>query len=100
MRVIVPFQRQIQTGYVVSLETETDFDKTRSIQALLDEKPVIQPDMMNVCEWIAQYYCCSLGEALHGTIPSGIAVRTSKKFALLTNNITAEIGRASSRARG
>ncbi len=87
MRVVVPFQRQIQTGYVVSLESETTLDHVRDIQAVLDEEPIIRQDMMSVCDWIAQYYCCSLGEALHCTVPSGISVRTSKEYTLLPNNI-------------
>lgn len=87
VRVMVPFQRQIQTGYVVSLESESTIENLRAIQAVLDDSPIIQPDMMSVCAWIADYYCCSLGEALHGTVPAGIAVRTAKQYSLLTNNI-------------
>ncbi|MFP6584613.1 MAG: primosomal protein N' [Candidatus Hydrogenedentota bacterium] len=89
MRVVVPFQHQFQTGYTVSLESECDLEKIRDVEAVLDANPIIRPDMMKLCTWIAQYYCCSLGEALHCTVPAGLSVRTSKEYSLLTNNLTA-----------
>lgn len=88
MRVLVPFQQRLETGYVVSLQDSCDLTTVRNIQAVLDPKPIIRPDMLKLCEWIAGYYCCSLGEALHCTIPAGINVRTAKRYTLLPNNIT------------
>lgn len=98
MRVVVPFQNQFQTGYTVSLEDECDLEKIRELEAVLDESPIIRPDMMTLCAWIAQYYCCSLGEALHSTVPAGLSVRTSKEYVLLTDNLGA--GRYTDSQRG
>ncbi len=88
MRVLVPFQQRLETAYVVKVNDDCDLETVREIQAVLDPKPIIRPDMLKLCEWIAGYYCCSLGEALHCTIPAGINVRTMKRYTLLPNNIS------------
>ena len=87
-RVVVPFQHQVQTGYTVEVVEECELEKVRDIEAVLDEEPILRPEMLKLCQWIAQYYCCSLGEALHCTIPAGLSVRTSTEYSLLTNNLT------------
>ena len=87
MRVLVPFQSRLETGYVVSLQDTCEFEKVRDIQAVLDPKPIIAHDMLKLCDWLANYYCCSLGEALHCTIPAGINVRTAKRYTLLSGNL-------------
>ena len=87
MRVLVPFQSRLETGYVVSLQDTCELEKVRDIQAVLDPKPIIDHDMLKLCDWLANYYCCSLGEALHCTIPSGINVRTAKRYTLLSGNL-------------
>lgn len=82
MRAIVPFQKRVETGAIVALSDETDFVETRALIDLPDDGPFYSPDMLELCRWIAEYYCCSWGEALHCAVPSGIAVRTKVRYVL------------------
>ena len=38
--------------------------------------------MLDLCRWLADYYCCSWGEALHCAVPAGIHVRSKMRYTL------------------
>ncbi|MCX5756994.1 MAG: primosomal protein N', partial [Candidatus Hydrogenedentes bacterium] len=97
MRVIVPFRNKSETGYIVSLSESSPVEAPRRIIDLPDRKPVFAPDMIRLCQWIADYYCCSLGEALQTAVPAGLKMRTTMRYTLQTELLTA--GRYSERQR-
>ncbi len=97
MRVLVPFQRRQITGYVVGLTSKTDLAAVRSIIDLPDDYPLFTADMLKLCRWMADYYCCSWGEALQCAVPSGIAVRSKMRYRLVAEQLTA--GRFTDRQR-
>ncbi|MCH8205185.1 MAG: primosomal protein N', partial [Candidatus Hydrogenedentes bacterium] len=88
MRAVVPIQKRVDTGYIVGLHDTTDLEKVRSILDVPDLEPVVSKEMIQLCTWIADYYCCSLGEALQCAVPSGIHQRTSKRYTLLHDRLT------------
>ena len=87
MRAVVPFQKRIETGYIVALKDESDFKETRSIIDLPDEAPVFTTEMIDLCKWIAEYYCCALGEALQGAVPAGIQIRSRMRYTLVQEQL-------------
>ena len=79
-RVRVPFgPRKRELGYCVGLSESSDVPpgKLREILDSLDEEPVFTPRMLQLGQWMADYYHCALGEALNAAIPA--AVHTSRK---------------------
>ncbi len=44
----------------------------RDILQVLDDKPVVTTQQIQLWEWIAQYYMCTLGEVLTAALPAGI----------------------------
>ena len=82
MRAVVPVRQRIETGYVVALTQQTSIEKLRSIIDLPDAEPVFTPEMLELCRWLAEYYCCSWGEALHCAVPAGIHVRSTMRYTL------------------
>ena len=82
MRAVVNMRNRVETGYIVGFESSCDLDHVKPIIDLPDPGPILNDDMLKLCRWIADYYCCSWGEALQCTVPSGIRVREKHRFRL------------------
>ncbi len=87
MRAVVPVKRRVDTGYIVALHGTTDVDGVRSIIDLPDETPVFSEKMLRLCRWIADYYCCSWGEALQCAVPAGLKIGTKMRYTLVEEGI-------------
>ena len=75
MRVRVDLRNSETSGIVYRLLEHTDLSYTKSIKEMLDREPVINEDLINMAEWMAHYYLCSIGESLWTVIPKGIRKR-------------------------
>ena len=71
-RVRVPFRTTTRVGYLVGLDESTDVGETRDLTAVVDAKPIVPADLLELARWISGYYCCSLGEALQAMLPGGV----------------------------
>jgi len=91
-RVRVSFgPRKNMLGFCVELkdEAEVDEDRLKEINHSLDNEPVFTPRMLRLTRWMAEYYHCAWGEALHAAIPSAVHSRSSRRrlqFAVLQVN--------------
>jgi len=76
-RVLVPFAGQRLLGVVVALhDTSPGADvEVKNIDRLLDDAPLLSPELLSLAAWIAQYYCAPLGEVLRGMLPLTAEVR-------------------------
>lgn len=87
MRVVVPVQTRTETGYLVALHDETELEKVRPIIDLPDEEPAFDASMLALCRWMADYYCCSWGEALRCAAPPGVAAATKMRYRLVAERL-------------
>lgn len=73
-RVIVPFgSRKILTGVIARLHnTPPDGYEARYLLELLDEAECITPHQLQLFEWMADYYMCSIGEVMNAALPAGL----------------------------
>jgi primosomal protein N' (replication factor Y) (superfamily II helicase) len=77
-RIIVPFGKRMLTGYAVSFTHEPpagndfDLDSIKNVSELIDPEPMITYEVMDLAEWVADYYAGSLGEVLKASLPAGI----------------------------
>jgi primosomal protein N' (replication factor Y) (superfamily II helicase) len=76
-RVIVPFRNEKLIGVVTAndvaeLPAEVEL---RYLDAVLDEEPLLSEHLLELAEWIAQYYLAPLGEVLRGMLPLTAEVR-------------------------
>ncbi len=75
-RVAVPFGRKMQIGYVVALhdtlEGELAPEALKDIEAWLDETPVISEEILELSQWVADYYYAPWGEVLKAALPTGL----------------------------
>jgi primosomal protein N' (replication factor Y) len=86
-RVVVPLGRRVETGFAVGFPATANEDGLKTIIDLPDTAPIIADEMMRVCRWIAEYYCCSLGEALNCAVPAGIRIRSKKRYSLVVERL-------------
>jgi len=75
-RVIAPFRSEKLIGVVTALDVKPEGDfETRYLEAVLDDEPLVSEPMLELAEWIAQYYLAPLGEVLRGMLPLVAEVR-------------------------
>lgn len=82
MRAVVPFQKRVETGTVVGLAESSDVPNIRPFIDLPDDGSIFSSELLDLCRWISEYYCCSWGEALQSAVPAGIAIRTKMRYTL------------------
>ena len=78
-RVVVPFGGQKVEGFVVErtpLPTEPQMlAKLKQVEAVLGEEPWFDQEMLATAHWTAQYYMCSLAEAMRLFVPGKTSIR-------------------------
>jgi primosomal protein N' (replication factor Y) len=89
MRAVVPMGNRVDTGFIVKLVAEPSVPSVKALIDLPDELPVFSPEMLSLCRWIADYYCCSWGEALQCAVPSGLKIGTRMRYRLVPDMISA-----------
>jgi primosomal protein N' (replication factor Y) (superfamily II helicase) len=77
-RMLVPFGRQMLTGYVVALHEELDpalgleESEIKEAEELLDAEPLLTPEVLEITRWISDYYAAPWGEVLKAALPAGL----------------------------
>ena len=78
-RVVVPFSGQKVEGFVVercALPTAPGMlAKIKYVEAALGDSPWIDSEMLDTATWLAQYYMCSLAEAMRLFVPGKTSIR-------------------------
>ncbi|HUW60508.1 MAG TPA: primosomal protein N' [Candidatus Bathyarchaeia archaeon] len=87
MRAVVPVQNRTETGYIVGFSESTSLETVRPLIDLPDLSPIFSDQMLDLCRWMADYYCCSLGEALQCAVPAGLRVRWKMRYALVEGQL-------------
>ena len=80
-RVIVQFGRRKYYSaviYRVHHDKPQEY-KTKPLQTVLDDKPVINLYQFRLWDWIAHYYMCTLGEVYKAALPSGLKLESETK---------------------
>ncbi len=83
-RVTVPFGKRSLQGFVVTEKSDSSLmrHQVKDILEAPDDEPLVNKGMLELTQWMADYYACSWGEALQAVLPS--VVRTGRKRRLLT----------------
>lgn len=74
LRVSVAFGgRKLFTGMIWEVHNrEPELYRTKSLDAVLDEEPLVQNYQLAFWQWMADYYMCSLGEVYKVALPSAL----------------------------
>jgi len=80
-RVIAPFGNEKLIGVVTSVHSKTPTDfKVRPVEAVLDDEPLLSDSLLELAEWMAQYYLAPLGEVLRGMLPLMAEVKRTVSY--------------------
>ncbi len=80
-RVEVPFGRgnRLETGFCVACcpreahaKTASKQYKLKIVAALVDTRPLLNEQLMELARWISQYYMCPLGQVLSAMVPGAV----------------------------
>lgn len=73
-RVIIPFgKHKVVTGIIKSIHENTPKQyEARYILDILDTTPIVSSLQIELMEWVAEYYMCTVGEVMNNMIPTGL----------------------------
>jgi len=101
-RVLVPFGNRGVSGVVVGLGEEADpslaEDKIRPISDLVDNAPLVDRDLLDLCLWVARYYEAAPGEVLRAALPAGTQISSAPYVRLTPAGLEAVGGGAATGA--
>ena len=81
-RVIVQFgKNRIVTAIVGKIhETAPEKYQAKYILELLDDEPIVTKLQLELFQWMADYYMCSIGEVMNVALPSGLKVSSQSRI--------------------
>jgi len=83
MRVVVPLGNRKLTGVVWSIHTEKPEGYiAKSIEAVVDDRPVVTEPLTAMMSWMSSYYMCSLGDVVSAALPSGMKLASKTRILL------------------
>jgi primosomal protein N' (replication factor Y) len=88
-RVKVPLRSRDSLATVVALVDESTAPGIKNVAALVSEEPVLDPRMLELSRWMAEYYCCPLDAAIRCALPQVIRSGTFKRERWLSVNLPA-----------
>ncbi len=71
-RVRVNFRNKKEVAYVVGLSHKTKIKKLKEILDVIDNAAILNEQMLLLTKRLAQYYCCSWGEAIETALPQDL----------------------------
>ena len=75
-RVVVPFGSQKVEGFVVDRRpVPDDVSKLKQVEAVLGNIPWFDSEMLATAKWLADYYMCSLAEAMRLFVPGKTSIK-------------------------
>ncbi|MCX5694173.1 MAG: primosomal protein N' [Candidatus Omnitrophica bacterium] len=84
VRVWVNFRNKKVVAYVVELNNKTKIKQVKEILSVIDTYPVLNESLLLLTKRLAQYYCCSWGEAIDAALPDEL--RKGSKVDLVSSD--------------
>lgn len=75
IRVIVPLGERMETGWVFEIQETTNLDSgiIKKVRSIVDREPLFDGQMIELLQWIAEYYLVSPGYVAKAAMPPGIS---------------------------
>ena len=88
IRVEAPIRNKHYTGIVKSMGDQQPDYNARPIISVLDDYPVVTPEQIKLWSWMADYYCCTIGEVMNVAMPSGLKLSSETQICLNPYQLT------------
>ncbi|MCC6725612.1 MAG: primosomal protein N' [Saprospiraceae bacterium] len=69
-------------GLVSRLHHDTPPHKFKTILSVIDEEPILNERTLQFWQWLADYYCCSLGEVMEAALPANLKLASERRLVL------------------
>src|SRR5262245_50249754 len=79
-RVLVPFRNDRLAGVVTAIHDRKPEVQTKTVLEVLDAEPVVDPTLMQLGQWIAQYYLAPVGEVFRTMLPLAAEIKKAKIY--------------------
>lgn len=88
VRVVVPFGRgnKKRIGLVISVTEELPASKTKPIEGVVDEQPVLNGELLRLCVWIRDNTFCTYFDAFRTILPPGLGFSLKTLYTLCQNS--------------
>jgi primosomal protein N' (replication factor Y) (superfamily II helicase) len=73
--VYVPFGSRTLQGIVVDLREQSEFAQTRDIADIIDPRPLLTPEHLELARWLSDYYLAPLFDCISLMLPPGFKRR-------------------------
>lgn len=81
MRVEVPFGKsKLYSGVVERLHEEKPEYRVKSILGILEDVAAVNTRQLKLWDWLADYYCCTLGEVMSAALPGHLKLGSETKL--------------------
>ncbi len=89
-RIKAPFGKgdRPTVGYCVALAATSEQKRLKTIDSILDRRPLVSESMLRLTRWIADYYLCSWGQVLESVVPAGVKQQAGTR--LVTSFVCAD----------
>lgn len=85
-RVEVSFGQKIYSGLVMHLHHRSpETYSTKPLLSVIDDQPIVIPQQLLFWQWLASYYCCTIGEIMNAALPSHFKLNSETVIALHTD---------------
>ena len=68
-RVLIPLGNQVNRGFVFEIMPDGDVSHLKPIMDVLDEEPILNPEMLALARWMADYYLAPLSRVVKAMFP-------------------------------
>jgi primosomal protein N' (replication factor Y) len=83
MRVEVQFgKNRLYAALVRRIHTDRPKYGTKTILSVLDAEAIVGETQLRFWEWVASYYCCTVGEVMNAALPSGLKLTSETRLHL------------------
>lgn len=84
MRVEVQFgKNKLYSAIVLEVHSNAPQGyRPKPIVSVLDEASIVRPEQFKLWDWMAAYYCCTVGEVMNAALPSGLKLASETKIIL------------------
>ena len=83
-RVVVQFgKKKVYTALIHSISEKAPKVETKYILGVLDLHPVANQFQFRLWEWIAFYYCCTVGEVMNAALPAALKLASESKIRIV-----------------
>ena len=87
-RVAVDMKGAIYTGIILEEHSdEPQGYKPKPVIEILDDEPVVDRRQIELWQWTASYYACTVGEVMRAALPSALKIESRTKIELLEHSI-------------